>query len=185
MADVTHSSRSCIRVGRVAKGSARMLAFEESTCASTAVISFGNVVVFDSTGATTGIHRIIRASSAADGTPFLASNIVGVAAQGSTSDGSTTGLGTRGRDINVYVADPGTEFEFPTKVVIASTIVGSAMELTWDSTSNFNYVATNSTAGDARVYITGISAKSQVGDTGGWLLGRFHSSAVNAAFSGL
>lgn len=170
---------------RSAKGSARVLEFEESTCASTAVIGAGNVVVQDSTGGGSVAHRILRCSSAADGTPYLASVIVGVAAQGSTSDGSTTGLGTFGRKLPVFVADPGTEFAFPFKGVIASTLVGASLELTWDSTSNFSYVGINSTATDGRVYITGIHQNSALGDTGGFLIGRFHSSAVLPAFSGL
>lgn len=183
MADLIHSSRSQVRVYRSARGSAPVQAFEESTCASTGVIAAGNVVVRDSTGAATASHRIIRCSSATDGTPYLASEIIGVAAQGSTSDGSTTGLGTAGRKLPVFLANPGTEFLFPFKGTIASSLVGTSMELTWDSTSGFNYVGTNSTAGDPRVYITEVV--SPAGDTGGWLAGRFHSSAVYAAFSGL
>lgn len=159
-----------------------MLTFEESTCASTAVIAVGNVVAFDSDVASNS-HRIVRASSAANGTPILTSVLLGVAAKGSTSDGSTLGLGSPGRTIDVWMADPGTEFLFPTKVVLASSHIGAAMELTWDSTSGVSYVGNNSTAGDARVLIQGIGPMSAVGDTGGYLIGRFQSTAVSAAFS--
>ena len=179
MADLTHSSRSIVRPYRTRTGSPRITSLQESTAASTALIAVGNVVSFDLTDS--AAHRIVRCSTSAGVTPILSTSIAGVAAEASTSDGSTTGLSNRlNRRLSVWAADPGTEFLFPTKVVIDSTLVGTGLELSWDSTLNIHHVSANSTAGDQRVWVTDIPPGTQ-GDTGGYLIGKFFSTAVSPA----
>lgn len=163
-------------------GAAPIKSYQESTAASTAVIAYGNVVQFDETDS--AAHRIRRASTMSGAAPFLGTNIVGIAAQGSTSDGSTAGLGTEGRKLSVYQAYPDVEFKFPTKVVIASTLVNTGLELSWDSTLNIHHVSANSTTGDLTVRITDV-IPGTVGDTGGFLVGRFYSSVVAPQISGV
>jgi len=179
MADFTHSSRSAVTAYRAGKGSPRIVNLQESTAASTAVIAFGQVVSFDLTD--TAAHRIVRCSTGSGAAPILSTSICGVSAEASTSDGSTTGLSNAAnRRLSVYAADPDTEFRFPTKLVLTSTLVGTGLELSWDSTLSIHHVSANSTAGDLRVYITGIDPAT-VGDTGGYLFGRFFSTAVSPA----
>jgi hypothetical protein len=182
MADYAHSSRSQIRVYRTRTGSPPCKTYDESSAASTAVIAGGQVVMFDPTAASA--HRIVRCSTANGATPIQPVNVVGVAAGGTGSDGSTGTLGTEARKLSVWEAAPGVEFLFPTKVVIASTLVNTGLELSWDSTLSIHHVSANSTAGDQVVRITGV-VPGTVGDTGGFLIGRFYSSVVAPTVSGL
>lgn len=182
MANFTHSSRSYIKAYRSRYGSPPTKSYDESTAASTAVIGFGQVVMLDATDGAT--HRIVRCSTTAGAAPILATNIVGVSAAGSTSDGSTTGLGTEGRKLSVWEAAPDVEFLFPTKVVIASTLVNTGLELSWDSTLGIHHLSANSTAGDLTVRVTDV-IPGTVGDTGGYLVGRFFSSVVAPSISGV
>lgn len=175
MADFALSSRAVITPVLSGKGQPSVRAFEFSTCASTALIAFGNVVSFDLTSSAT--HRIVRCSTASGQTPILSTSIAGVAAQADTSDGSTLGLGPNRRGL-VYLADGDTEFSFPTKLVIASTMIGLGYELSWDSTLNIHHVSQNSTAGDCLVTITGFDP-ARLGDTGGYVYGRFFSTATS------
>ena len=175
MAQITHSSRTCIAGFRTRTGSPRIITRHASTCASTALIQYGNIVIADATD--TAAFRVIRASTAA-GHPQVLANIIGVAASADTSDGSTSGL-SAGRPINIYAADGATEFLFPSKIsAVASTLVGTALAVGWDSTLNFHYLTTNSTAGDRRVNVTEVQ---NPGDTNGFLWGRFQSTAVSVA----
>lgn len=182
MADYTHSSRSYVKAYRSRLGALPLNSYDESTAASTATVQFGQVVMFDTTDGAT--HRIVRCSTTSGASPIQATNIVGVAAGGSTSDGSTASLGSEGKKISVWEARPDVEFLFPTKVVIASTLVNTGLELSWDSTLSIHHVSANSTAGDLTVMITGV-IPGTVGDTGGYLLGRFYSSVVARAISGV
>lgn len=176
MADFVHSSRSCIRVARTSKGAPSIRNYEASTAVSTALVAYGQVVSFDLTSSAT--HRLVRCSTAAGANPILTNTIAGISAGADTSDGSTLGLGPN-RTLPVYIADPDTEFLFPTKLVIASTMIGVGNNvLLWDSTLNIHHLGVNSTAGDARAYITGIDT-TRLGDTGGFVYGRFFSSAVS------
>ncbi len=186
MADNAQSSRSYISVRTVRDGAPRIVNIQESTAASTAVIGFGQVVMYDPL-VSSASFRIVRCSTSNGQTPILPANVVGVSAEGSTSDGSTTGLSNPlNRQIAVYAADAETEFSFPTKVVIASTLVNTGLELSWDSTLGIHHVSANSTAGDQVVLITGIDqSKCALGDTGGYLIGRFFSSVVARTISGL
>lgn len=183
MADYTHSSRSVVRVYRSRHGSPPINSYDESTAASTAVIQVGQVVMFDP-AESSAAHRVSRCSTASGQSPIQPVNVVGVSAQGSTSDGSTTGLGSEGRKLSIWEATPDVEFLFPTKVVIASTLVNTGLELSWDSTLGIHHVSANSTAGDRVVRITGV-VPGTVGDTGGFLVGRFYSSVVAPAISGV
>lgn len=177
MAQISHSSRTGIFAFRTRTGSPRILSPDASTAASTALIQAGQVVEYDG-GASSAAHRIVRASTVA-GHPVLAANICGIAAAPDTSDGSTSGLADGKRRISVWAADGQTEFLFPSKIsAVASTLVGTALALGWDSTLNFHYLTANSTAGDRRVWVTEVQ---NPGDSNGYLWGRFTSSAVSPA----
>lgn len=176
MAQITHSSKTAITGFRTRTGSPRILTYDASTAVSTSLIVFGHVVQFDATDGVT--HRIVKCSTAG-GHPNLSTNIVGVAAASDTSDGSTSGLGERKRQIPVYAADGNTEFLFPSKISnVASTLVNTALALGYDSTLNFHYLQANSTAGDRRVWVTEVQ---NPGDTNGFLWGRFFSTACAPA----
>lgn len=148
---------------------------DASTCVSTAAIKVGNVVQFDIVSDTAS-HRLVRASTAA-GHPNLSTNIAGVACASDTSDGSTTGLGDGLRPITFWAADPNTQFIFPTKIAgTASTLRGTALALGFDSSLGIHYLAANSSAGDLRVWVTDVI---NPGDTNGYVVGRFFSTAVS------
>jgi hypothetical protein len=178
MADHTHSSRAVVTV-RSGKGQPSIRHFEASTRASTAGIAYGQVVSFDLTSSAT--HRVVRCSTASGADPILSTSFAGVAAGPDPSDGSTGDsaypLGPK-RTIPVYIADADTEFVFPTKLVIASTMIGLGYDLSWDSTLSIHHVGVNSTAGDCRVFVTGFDP-AKAGDTGGYVFGRFYSSATS------
>lgn len=183
MGDFTHSSRSFVSFKRCRTGSPRIGSYQESTSVASSVIGFGQVVQFDQTDS--AAHRIRRASTMAGQAPFLGTNIVGVAAEASTSDGSTTGLSDyRNRRLSVWEATLDTEFQFPCKLILASTLVNTGLELSWDSSLNIHHLSANSTAGDQTVIVTGIPPGTE-GDTGGYLYGRFFSSVVARSVSGL
>ena len=180
MAQISHSSRTGIFAFRTRTGSPRIISPDASSAASTALIQAGQVVIFDATDGFT--HRVVRASTAA-GHPNLLANIAGIAAASDTSDGSTTGLTNGARRISVWAADGETEFLFPSKIsAVASTLVGTALALGFDSTLGFHYLVANSTAGDRRVWVTEVQ---NPGDTNGFLWGRFTSSAVSPAVAAL
>lgn len=175
MADITLSTRTIIRPYRSRAGSPLTLTRDASTCASTAVIHLGNVVQFDIVSESAS-HRLVRASTAA-GHPNLSTNIAGVAAATDTSDGST--LSANGaRPLTFWAADANTEFLFPTKVATASTLEGTNLALGFDSTLGIHYLTANSTAGDRRVQVTEVP---NPGDTNGYVVGRFLSTAVSPA----
>lgn len=186
MADFTHSSRSYVSARATGRGAPRIKNIQESTAASTAVIGFGQVVQYDPATATSNF-RIIRSSTSNGQTPVNPVNVAGVAAEGSTSDGSTTGLSDpKARKLAIWVADGETEFSFPTKLLCASSLVNTGLELSWDSTLNIHHLSANSTAGDLVVMVTEIDqSKCAIGDTGGYLIGRFYSSVVARNISAL
>ena len=149
---------------------------DASTCVSTSLIKVGHVVQFDIL-TETGSHRLVKASTG--GYPNLSTNIAGVAAAADESDGSTAGLGDGKRPISFWAADKNTEFLFQTNIAgTASTLVGTGLALKFDSTLNCHYLAANSTAGDQRVTVTQVI---NPGDTNGFVVGRFFSSAVSPA----
>lgn len=178
MADITLSSRTVIRPYRVRAGQPLTLTRDASTCVSTARIVVGNVVQFDILTETAS-HRLVRTSTAG-GHPNLSTNIAGVAAASDTSDGSTSGLGEGKRPISFWAANATTEFLFPTKIAgTASTLVGTPLALGFDSSLGIHYlVGHNSTVGDARVFVTEVI---NPGDTNGYVVGYFQSTAVSPA----
>lgn len=175
MADVPLSSRTIVRPYRSRSGSPQIRNFELSTAASTALIAYGQVVSFDLTSSAT--HRVVRCSTASGQTPILSTSFAGVSAGADTSDGSTLGLGPT-RTLPVFVADNNTEFLFPTKLVIASTCVGLDYELSWDSTLSIHHLSANSTAGECTLTVTD-TIPGTLGDTGGYFVGRFKSTACS------
>lgn len=178
MADYTLSSRSVITPFRCAHGSPRIIgSLDASTTANAAgLIKVGQIVQMDG-GTSSAAHRLVQASTG--GLPNLSTSIAGVAAQSDTSDGSTTGLADGKRQISIWAAFPGTEFKFPTNLVTASTLVGTGLAIKWDSTLGIHHLAANSTAGDLRVIVTEVL---NAGDTNGYVVGRFYSSAVTPMF---
>jgi len=175
LADITLSSLTVIRPYKSRAGSPRIITPDASTAVSTALIKVGQVVQFD-TGTSSAAHRVIRCSTAG-GHPNLSTEFAGIAAASDTSDGSTTGQGEGKRQISVWAADANTEFLFPTKIAgVASTLVGTALALGFDSTLAIHYLAANSTAGDRRVWVTEVP---NPGDTNGYVAGYFTSTAIN------
>ena len=169
-------------------GSPQVRFYQESTAVSSQVIRAGHVVSFD-TVAGTNSNRIVTAPSSGGAAARMlnTTNVVGVALANSTSDGSTTGLGTFGCLIPVAVADANTIFlgylcgDLPN----VSSIVGLQRAVKWDSTRNvFTVDSTNSTAADWSVVITGVppgsvaggESNDTVGDTNGPVLFKFLSS---------
>ena len=163
--------------------------FEESTAASTAVVKLGDIVAADTVVSTGGI-RVVRApAGGGNGSNLLLTNaILGVAAQASTSDGSTTGLvggGTAGprsqRQIGVFVAEPGVEYVgYLSAGASHSTQIGTQKAVRFDSTNKVYMIdSTNSTAALAMVTITDIP-DGTVGDTNGPVYFKFLSSNISA-----
>jgi hypothetical protein len=170
MADITLSSRTVIRPYRSRAGSPRIQAIPvASTKASTAAIAPGQVVQFD--GTSTSNHKIIRCSSNAALNGLLPVTVAGVAAQADPNDGSVD------PKISVWTADGDTEFIFPTKVATASSLVGTAMSLAYDSSLAINFLMASTGAGEM-VWVTEVP---NAGDTNGFVVGKFQSSRVSNA----
>lgn len=178
MADITLSSRTIIRPYSGDYFGSPVLTRDASTCASTATIKVGQVVQFDILTESAS-HRLIRASSAA-GHPVLSSGIAGIAAASDASDGST--LSANGaRPLTFWPAIPGRKFLFPTKIAgTASTLIGTGLALGYDSSLGIHYLAANSTAGDHVVRVTDVI---NPGDTNGFVVGVFYSTAVSPGVS--
>lgn len=191
MADWTIGTGSNPSHGRTRGGAATPLIryFVESTAASTAVIKYGDIVALD-TVVSTGGPRVVRAPAGGGGGSnlLLTNALVGVAAEGSTSDGSTTGLvaggtaGPRGqRQIGVYAAEPGAEYlGYLSAGASHSTQIGTQKAVRYDSTNHVYLIdSTNSTAALAFVTITDIP-DGYVGDTNGPVYFKFLSSNISA-----
>ena len=191
MADWTIGTGSNPSHGRTRGGAATPLIryFVESTAASTAVVKLGDIVAADTVVSTGGI-RVVRApAGGGDGSNLLLTNaILGVAAEASTSDGSTTGLvgggvaGPRGlRQIGVYTAEPGVEYVgYLSAGASHSTQVGTQKAVRYDSTNHVYMIdSTNSTAALAMVTITDIP-DGTIGDTNGPVYFKFLSSNISA-----
>jgi len=171
--------------------------FQEATCASTAVIKYGDIVSND-TVVTTGGFRIVRApfnggtTGGAGFEPNLlnTTNVVGVAVEASTSDGSTAGL-TNGqlnqagnRMIGVAIAEAGAEFLgylIGSNNASGSSLIGTRKAVRYDSTNHiYGIDSTNSTAALASVVITDVPLET-VGDTNGPVVFKFLSTGVSDA----
>lgn len=198
MADYTVNADSNPYHGRTRKGAGTpaIQYFQESSAASTAVIKLGDIVSQDTT-VSTGGFRIRRAyAGGGDGANLLAigQNIVGVAVEGSTSDGNSTGLSSGGagaalnRLIGVAVADPETEFVGyligdAAVAISRSSLVGLQRSVRYDSTNHiFGIDSTNSTVALRTITLTGIPEGTE-GSTNGPMYFKFLSSNVSAAVS--
>lgn len=199
MADWTINSGSNPRHyrSRGGAGTPVLRYFQESTCASTAVIKLGDIVSND-TVVTTGGFRIVRApfnggtTGGAGFEPNLlnTTNVLGIAAEPSTSDGSTAGL-TQGnlnqagnRMIGVFIAEPNTEYLgylIGTNNASGSSLIGALKAVRYDSTNHiYGIDSTNSTAALASVVITDVPLET-VGDTNGPVIFKFLSTGVSPA----
>lgn len=184
MADWTIGVGSNPVHGRSAAGAAtpRVRYFQESTAASTAVIKLGDIVAFD-TVVSSASFRIRRAPTAGGGggNLLLSNALVGVALEGSTSDGSTTGLSNvNARMIGVAIADSETEYIAQLSAGAAdSTLVGKQLAVRYDSTNHvFMVDSTNSTAALNFVTVTGLVNGTE-GDTLAPVYFKFMSSNIS------
>ena len=163
--------------------------FQESTAASTAVIKLGDIVSND-TVVSTGGFRIVRApfNGGGGGNLLNTTNVLGVAVEASTSDGSTAGLSNpQTRLIGVMVPSGETEYLgylVGTDNVSASSLVGLTRAVRYDSTNRIYAIdSTNSTAALHSVVITDIP-DGTVGDTNGPVVFKFLSTGVSPAVRG-
>jgi len=183
MADWTAGTGSFIRPYRSALGSPFIRYFEASTAASSAVqIHVGDIVQFD-TKVASNSHRLTMArSTGGGGTNLLGidgQQLVGVAIEADTSDGSTKGMGT-GRKIGVAVFDRQTEFLGYTRWAgpVTSTMIGQARSIIYDSTNHIWQVdSTNSTAALMTCVITDVPDQ-YIGDTGAPVIFRISPSTL-------
>ena len=157
--------------------------YEESTNVASNAIKAGHPVSFDTVAASNS-GRIVRAPSSAGaaGDIMATTNIIGVAMEDSTSDGSTLGLGPN-RRILVCLATDNQEFlgylegDLPN----VSSMIGLQRSLSWDSTRNLYAISsTDSTAADWSVVVTDvITDQSSVGDTNGPVVVKFISTRTS------
>ena len=165
--------------------------FQEATCASTAVIKRGDIVSND-TVVSTGGFRLKRApfNGGDGGNLLLTTNVVGIAVEASTSDGSTTGL-TQGnlnqvgnRMIGVAIAEAGVEYLgylIGTDNASGSSLIGARRAVRYDSTNHIYAIdSTNTTAALASIVITDVPLET-VGDTNGPVVFKFLSTGVSDA----
>ena len=176
---------------RAGAGTPAIRYFQESTAASTAVIKYGDVVSND-TVITTGGFRIVRAPfNGGNGANLLnTTNVLGIAAEGSTSSGSTAGLTEGGlnqagnRMIGVFIAEPDVEYLgylIGSNNASGSSLVGALRAIRYDSTNHiYGIDSTNSTAALASVVITDVPLES-AGDTNGPVIFKFLSTGVSPA----
>ena len=202
MAQINGSSNTHIRAVRSPLGSPAIRWYEESTCASSKTIQPGDIVSAD-TVVTTGQLRIVVAPSSQGAVGNLLENgivsLIGVAAGGSTGDGSDLGLSSNGalpngaKMIPVYVADGLTEFSInissvgATPRVVASTLIGvtypiecvrSAVGQRGGHGVWFLSSTNLSTAADLSAVVTDVPSES-IGDTGGLVYFKFLSTMVH------
>ena len=186
MAQITNSTRSKPKPYRSRGGTFDMRALPESTCISTAVIAYGDVVQFDVNVATAN-HRIVKASSMANVPNVISTALIGIAVEGSADIGSTIAAGSEGGGSKLLVccANKETEFKWPTKATgaqHASSLVGTRRAIGYDSTLSMFYVdVANSTAGDATLVITEVI---DAGTTNGAVVAKFLSTNLARMISG-
>jgi|SRR5688572_17448692 len=181
MADYTVNSGS--NPGHYLSGSAvpQLRYYQESTAASTAVIKLGDIVSNDTV--TTAKFRIVRAPmGGGNGANILATtNVLGIAMEASTSDGSTSGLDDAGQNRRIGVAIATAEAEFVGYLIGANNVTGSSLVGTnkavrFDSTNKIYAIdSTNSTSALLGVQIVGIPDGTD-GSTNGPVIFRFLST---------
>lgn len=153
--------------------------FEESTCASTAAIKYGDIVSNDTV--TTTKFRIVRAPfNGGNGSNLLnTTNVLGLAIEASTAAGSSGAS-----KIGVFVAEPGAEYRaylIGNNNVSGSSLIGLQRAIRYDSTLHIYAIdSTNSTAALANVVITDIPNGTE-GDTNGPVIFKFLSTGVSPA----
>lgn len=181
--DLTNSSRTTPRPYRSRKGDFTISHFEPSTCVSTALIKYGDVVQFD-VNVSSNNFRIVKSSTMANAPNVLSTAFIGLALDADASDGSTTNQGTK-QKVAVVLADSQTEFLFPTKATVAqhaSTLVNTRRAIGYDSTLGMFYCdVANSTAGDATLIITEVL---DPGSSNGQVVAKFVSTNVARFVSG-
>lgn len=158
--------------------------FQESSCASTAVIKLGDIVSNDTL--TTTKFRVVRAPfNGGDGANLLnTTNVLGLAVEASTSDGSTGTLDDAGQNRRIGVAIANADAEFVgyligTNNVTGSSLVNTVKAVRYDSTNHiYGIDSTNSTAAHLLVRIVGIPDGTD-GSTNGPVIFRFQSSATS------
>lgn len=197
MPHIDGSSNSIIRPVRSPFGDYAIRNFQESTCASSAVIRRGDPVTFD-TVVTTGYLRIVKAPSSQGNVGNLLQNgirsLVGIALADSTSDGSVTGLSSNGapqngaRFIPVALADGLTEFAINISSVganplpVGSSMIGKVYPMELNRTHQRWFLSSTnlSTAADLSIVVTDVPTES-LGDTGGIVYFKFLSTMVSQA----
>lgn len=165
--------------------------FQESTCASTAVIKLGDVVVRDTVTSTGGL-RVRRAATSGGGGAnllLIGQTIIGIAAEAGVSDGATGQVDPSSaapgsyipNQVGIFVAEPGCEFVgYLSAGASASSNNGDDFAVRYDSTNHvFMVDSTNSTAALVTVKQTGIPQGTE-GDTNGPIYFKFLSSNVYA-----
>lgn len=201
MANWTIGTASNPYHGRTRKGAGTpsIVYFQESTAASSAVIKLGDICSQDTTVSTGGfrIKRAYHGGGQETNLLAIAQHIVGVAVEGSTSDGSNSGLVDLSsnnnqivsKKIGVVAADPETEFvgflasTAATAPVSGSSLIGLTRAVRYDSTNHvFTIDNVNSTVALHTVTITGIPDNTE-GDTNGPVYFKFLSSNVSEAVS--
>ena len=187
MAEYTIGTGSNPAHGRSARGTGTpaIAYFQESTAVSTAVIKLGDIVSQDTT-VSTGGFRVRRAYAGGGTTPNLLAvgqHIVGIATEGSTSDGAASTNGD-GKVIGVAIAAPDVEFVgylMSPSAVSASSLIGQQKCVRYDSTNHiFGIDSTNSTAALVTVTLTGVVEGTE-GSTNGPMYFKFLSSNVSEA----
>lgn len=175
MADITLSSGMTCRPYRSPWGAFPSRTMGISSGVSSAAIYPGSILTLDYADAVAQTSNVgtVKASTGTAGAPlFYIAGISGQAVSGSSATEITT-------EVTFYEANPLVEFKAVTKGgVIASSNIGMARKLTWDSTLNIAYVDLSaSTAADFRVVITENVPKdggaSPLGDSGGFVAFRF------------
>lgn len=177
MAQYTHSTRTTVRpYMHRGGGSPDVRAFQPSTCLSSAVIVYGDVVQLD-VNVSSANHRIVKSSTMANVPNVLSTAFLGIAAE---ADGSSVSASSPSDGkVLVYVANAQAEFLWPTKAsgtVHASSLVGLRKAIAYDSTLSMFYCDVgNSTAGDASLVITEVP---DPGTSNGFVVAKFLSTAV-------
>lgn len=186
MADKVNSTRTTPYPYRATKGTYSMRTFRESTCVSTSVIRYGDVVQLD-VNVSTASGRVRKASTSANvpNIIFAAGVALGIAAEASGFVSSSAPTATApGGNVLVYLADQNTEFWFPTKSsAVTSTVIGQIKALAYDSTLGMFYCdIANSTTGDASVVVTDVPEPGT--DANNPVIVKFLSTAVSRLVSG-
>ena len=184
MAQLSNSTRSTPRPYRARGGTFDLRAFTESTCISTAIIKYGDVVQFDVNVATAN-HRIVKSSTMANVPNVLSTVLLGIAVEDDASSVSADSPGGTDQKVLICIANKDTEFKFPTKLAGTahlSSLVGKRSGLSYDSTLGMFYADTaNSTAGDGMLVITDVL---DAGTSNGFVAAKFISTNVSRLVSG-